>query len=92
MVFFEVDIGSGVRDFRIFIFVDDIKMELEELKVVWIDGDRLDIIVCVIDIFNQILDENIMVFCDVILLIIENFWLIKEDRFNISVYSFEDFV
>lgn len=77
MVFFEVDIGSGVRDFRIFIFVDDIKMELEELKVVWLDGDRLDIIVCVIDIFNKILNENIIVFCDVILLIIENFWLIK---------------
>lgn len=24
MVFYEVDIGSGVRDFRILIFVDDI--------------------------------------------------------------------
>lgn len=91
MVSFEVDTGSGARDFRTFISVDDIKMESEELKVVWIDGDRLDITVRAIDIFNQTLDENITVFRDATPPIIENLWLTKEDRLNISVHSLEDF-
>lgn len=91
MVSFEVDTGGGVRDFRTFTSVDDIKMESEELKVVWIDGDRLDITVRAIDIFNQTLDENLTVFRDATPPIIENLWLTKEDRLNISVHSLEDF-
>lgn len=91
MVSFEVDTGSGVGDFRTFTSVDDIKMESEELKVVWLDGDRLDIIVRAIDIFNKTLNENITVFRDATPPIIENLWLTKQDRLNISVHSLEDF-
>lgn len=91
MVSFEVDTGGGVRDSRTFTPVDDIKRESEELKVVWLDGDKLDITVSAIDIFNKTLDENITIFRDATPPVIENLWLTKEDRLNISVHSLEDF-
>lgn len=91
MVSFEVDTGGGIRDSRTFTPVDDIKRESEELKVVWLYGDRLDITVRAIDIFNKTLDENITIFRDATPPVIENLWLTKEDRLNISVHSLEDF-
>lgn len=45
MVSYEVDTGSGVRDFRTLTSVDDIQKQSEELRVVWLDGDRLDVTV-----------------------------------------------
>lgn len=62
------------------------------MNLVWFDGDRVDIIVWVVDIFDKILDEIVIIYKDVIFLVIENLWLIRGDRLNISVYSLEDFV
>lgn len=81
-----------VKDFRVFKLVWNIKDEFEYLNLVWFDGDRVDIIVWVVDIFDKILDEIVIIYKDVILLVIENLWLMWGDRLNISVYSVEDFV
>lgn len=91
MVSYEVDTGSGVRDFRTLTSVDDIQKQSEELRVVWLDGDRLDVTVRAVDIFNKTLDENVTVFRDATPPVIENLWLTKDDRLNISVHSLEDF-
>lgn len=58
----------------------------------WLDGDKVVIMVIVVDIFNKILNDILIVYKDVLLLVIENFWLIWGDRFNISVYRLEDFI
>lgn len=91
MVSYEVDTGSGERDFRTLTSVDDIQKQSEELRVVWLDGDRLDVTVRAVDIFNKTLDENVTVFRDATPPVIENLWLTKDDRLNISVHSLEDF-
>ena len=91
LVSFNVDTGSGVRDSRTLTSVDDIKEESDELSVNWIDGDRLDVTVRAVDIFNKILDENVTVFRDSTPPVIENLWLTKGDRLNISVHSLEEF-
>ena len=91
LVSFNVDTGSGVRDSRTFTSVDDIKKESDELSVNWIDGDRLDVTVRAVDIFNKTLDENVTVFRDSTPPVIENLWLTKGDRLNISVHSLEEF-
>lgn len=92
LVLYMVNDGLFVKDFRVFKLVWNIKDEFEYLNLVWFDGDRVDIIVWVVDIFDKILDEIVIIYKDVILLVIENLWLMWGDRLNISVYSVEDFV
>lgn len=58
----------------------------------WFDGDKVYIIVVVKDIFNKILNDMFIIYRDFIFFIIKNFWLIRGDRFNISVYRLEDFI
>lgn len=70
-----VNDGLFVKDFRVFKLVWNIKDEFEYLNLVWFDGDRVDIIVWVVDIFDKILDEIVIIYKDVILLVIENLWL-----------------
>lgn len=75
LVLYMVNDGLFVKDFRVFKLVWNIKDEFEYLNLVWFDGDRVDIIVWVVDIFDKILDEIVIIYKDVILLVIENLWL-----------------
>ena len=86
-----MDTGSGVRDSRTLTSVVDSKKETAELSVHWIDGGRLDVTVRAVDIFNKTFDENVTVFRDSTPPVIENLWLTKGDRLNISVHSLEEF-
>ena len=80
-----------MKDFRDFKSVQDIEEESEYLNLVWSDGDRADITVRAVDIFNKTLDETVTVYRDATPPIIENLWLTRGDRLNISVHSLEDF-
>lgn len=91
MISYIVDTGSSVRDFKIFTSVHNIQQESEELQIVWLDGDKLDVTVRAVDIFNKTLDENVTVFRDATPPIIENLWLTRGERLNITVHSLEDF-
>jgi hypothetical protein len=91
MVSYAVDDGTQLKDFRNFTSVQNIQDESEELKVIWSDGDKLDISVRAIDIFNKTLDDTVTVYRDATPPGIENLWLTRGDRVNISVHSLEDF-
>ena len=91
LVSFTVKDGNTTKDYRGFKSVLDIQEESEYLNLVWSDGDRADITVRAVDIFNKTLDETVTVYRDATPPIIENLWLTRGDRLNISVHSLEDF-
>lgn len=91
MVSYMVDDGKQLKDFRNFSSVPNIQDESEELKVIWSDGDKLDITVRAIDFFDKILDDTVTVYRDATPPEIEDLWLTRGDRYNISVHSLEDF-
>ncbi|XP_056015772.1 uncharacterized protein LOC125675332 [Ostrea edulis] len=88
--FFVYD-GSGVRDSRELTSVSDISKESESLTLDWSDGDKAVITVVAVDIFNKTLNDTLTVFRDATPPIIENLWLTRGDRLNISVHRLEDF-
>ncbi|KAJ8299760.1 hypothetical protein KUTeg_023820 [Tegillarca granosa] len=57
----------------------------------WEDGNKLDITVRAFDILNATTEDNITVYRDTTPPIIDNLWLTREDRVNISVHRIEDF-
>lgn len=65
--------------------------QAEYLNITWEDGYRLDITVKALDILNIYKDDIISVYKDVSPPVIQNLWLTKGDRVNISVHSTEDF-
>lgn len=88
---YTVNDGSSVKDFRAFKSVRNIKDESEYLNLVWSDGDRADITVRAVDIFDKTLDETVTIYKDATPPVIENLWLTRGGRLNISVHSVEDF-
>lgn len=86
-----VNDGSSVKDFRAFKSVRNIKDESEYLNLVWSDGDRADITVRAVDIFDKTLDDTVTIYKDATPPVIENLWLTRGNRLNISVHSVEDF-
>ncbi|XP_078322971.1 uncharacterized protein LOC111122905 [Crassostrea virginica] len=90
LVSYNVNDGRTVTDFRDFQSVQNIREE-EYLNLVWSDGDRADITVRAVDIFDKTLDDTVTVYRDATPPIIENLWLTRGDRLNISVHSLEDF-
>lgn len=91
LVSYTVNDGSSVKDSRAFKSVRNIKDESEYLNLVWSDGDRADITVRAVDIFDKTLDETVIIYKDATPPVIENLWLTRGDRLNISVHSVEDF-
>ncbi|VDI32878.1 Hypothetical predicted protein, partial [Mytilus galloprovincialis] len=65
--------------------------QAEYLNITWEDGYRLDITVKALDILDIYKDDIISVYKDVSPPVIQNLWLTKGDRVNISVHSMEDF-
>lgn len=91
LVSYMVNDGSSVKDFRAFKSVRNIKDESEYLNLVWSDGDRADITVRAVDIFDKTLDDTVTIYKDATPPVIENLWLTRGNRLNISVHSVEDF-
>ena len=91
LISYTVNDGRSVKDFRKFESVLDIQKQSEYLNLVWSDGDRADITVRAVDIFDKTLDDTVTVYRDATPPIIENLWLTRGDRLNISVHSLEDF-
>lgn len=61
------------------------------MNITWEDGYRLDITIKALDILDNYKDDIISVYKDVSSPVIQNLWLTKGDRVNISVHSMEDF-
>lgn len=83
--------GTSMKDNRTFESVRNIEDQSEYLNLVWSDGDRADITVRAVDIFDKTLDETVTIYKDATPPVIENLWLTRGDRLNISVHSLEDF-
>ncbi|CAC5370730.1 unnamed protein product [Mytilus coruscus] len=81
----------SLKDSRPFTSVSDINNQYDVLTLVWADGDRLTATVKAIDVLNKTNEETIKVYRDATPPIIENLWMTKGDRLNISVHSLEDF-
>ncbi|XP_076085327.1 uncharacterized protein LOC143056126 [Mytilus galloprovincialis] len=82
---------TSFKDSRPFTSVSDIENQFDVLTLNWTDGDRLTATVKAIDILDKTDQETIIVYRDTTPPIIENLWMTKGDRLNISVHSLEDF-
>ncbi|XP_052095904.1 uncharacterized protein LOC127731085 [Mytilus californianus] len=94
VVKFDVDYtvtGPDVTSFLEYKNVDDILQELEELEVIWEDGQRLDISVKATDIVWEYKEESITVYKDTSQPIIENLWLSRDSKEALYVHHIEDF-
>jgi hypothetical protein len=82
-----------LKDFRLFTSLpaSQLKDEFEMLTIDWSDGDMLNVTVQAYDIFGEYNEETIIVYRDATPPIIQNLWLTKGDRRNISVHSVADF-
>ena len=71
-------------------FVSNIE-QYKELSVPWKDGNKLEFTVYAIDIMGEQNSEKVTVYKDSSHPVVEDLWLTKGDRLNISVHSVEDF-
>ena len=91
MVGYSVYDGTGIRDSQPLTSVHDISTESETLTLDWSDGDKAILAVVAVDIFNKTLNDTLVVYRDATPPVIENLWLTRGDRLNISVHRLEDF-
>ena len=91
MVGYSVYDGTGIRDSQPLTSVHDISTESETLTLDWSDGDKAILTVVAVDIFNKTLNDTLVVYRDATTPVIENLWLTRGDRLNISVHRLEDF-
>lgn len=80
-----------LKDSRPLTSVSDIHNQYDILKVNWADGDRLTSTVRALDVLGKFNEDTIIIYRDVTPPVIENLWLTRGDRVNISVHSIEDF-
>nr|XP_034332757.1 uncharacterized protein LOC105327902 isoform X2 [Crassostrea gigas] len=83
--------GTGVKDHQPPTSVQDISTESEFLTLNWSDGDKAVITVIAVDIFNKTLNDTLTVYKDASPPVIENLWLTRGERLNVSVHRLEDF-
>ncbi|XP_061176007.1 uncharacterized protein LOC133184958 [Saccostrea echinata] len=88
---FNVYNESGLKDSRPLSSVSDISTESETVKMDWSDGDKAVITVVAVDILNKTLSDTLTIYRDSTPPIIENVWLTRGDRLNVSVHRLEDF-
>ncbi|XP_071123173.1 uncharacterized protein [Mytilus edulis] len=80
-----------LKDSRPLTSVSDIHNQYDILKVNWADGDRLTSTVRALDVLGKFNEDTIIIYRDVTPPVIENLWLTRGDRVNISVHRIEDF-
>ncbi|KAL3843248.1 hypothetical protein ACJMK2_021190, partial [Sinanodonta woodiana] len=71
--------------------IPDIHSESADLKEDMVDGKRLVIHVRAFDIMGTFSEDTVNVTIDTSPPVIENLWLTREDRVNISVSSLREF-
>ena len=57
-----------------------------------VDGDKLAITVTAIDSVGATAADVVVVYADMSPPVVENLWLTRGDRLNVSVHSMQDFV
>ncbi|XP_063415906.1 uncharacterized protein LOC134697555 [Mytilus trossulus] len=91
-VSFEVHSAPGtLKDSRALTSISQIKNQYDILTLNWADGDRLTSTVKAFDVLREYNEETIVIYRDATPPLLENLWLTKGDRLNISVHSLEDF-
>ncbi|KAK3099491.1 hypothetical protein FSP39_005250, partial [Pinctada imbricata] len=90
-VSYEIYDVNGMKSNRELTSISDVKDEHDVLTISWEDGDKLIVNVRAIDVFKKYNEENVTVYRDATPPVIEDLWLTKGDRLNISVHRIEDF-
>lgn len=90
-VAYNVTDTSGIVDSQDFTSVSSIKAQGNQLNLPWSDGNKLDVTVRAIDVLGKYLDESVTVYRDATPPLIEDLWLTRGDRLNVSVHRVEDF-
>ena len=80
-----------LADQQLFTSTSNVLDESGTIDVTWDDGNRLDITIRAFDILEKFTEDTITVYKDTSPPRIENLWLSRGDRINISVHSIEDF-
>lgn len=88
---FSVYDGQGLKDSQPLTSVQNISTESQILTMNWSDGDKAVVTVVAKDIFNKTLNDTLTIYRDSTPPIIENLWLTRGDRVNVSVHRLEDF-
>ena len=88
-VAYNVTFAQETRQYD-FIEVDNIYTESFTFAENVSDGMRMDILIRALDIFGSFADDVIKVKVDTSPLVIEQLWLTRGDRKNISVHNLED--
>jgi hypothetical protein len=91
MVGYTVYDWHGLKDSKPLSSVENILTESETLTLDWSDGDKAVITVVAVDIFNKTLNDTLAIYRDATPPVIENLWLTRGDRLNVSVHRLEDF-
>ncbi|XP_076117799.1 uncharacterized protein LOC143085385 [Mytilus galloprovincialis] len=82
---------STLKDSRALTSISKLKNQYDILTLNWADGDRLTSTVKAFDVLSEYNEETIVIYRDATPPLLENLWLTKGDRLNISVHSLEDF-
>ncbi|XP_078334035.1 uncharacterized protein LOC111124258 [Crassostrea virginica] len=90
-VAYNITDASGSVDSQDFTSVSDISKQGNRLNLPWTDGNKLDVTVRAIDVLGKYLDESVTVYRDATPPLIEDLWLTRGDRLNVSVHRIEDF-
>ena len=89
-VAYNITDASGSVDSQDFTSVPDISKQGNRLNLPWTDGNKLDVTVRAIDVLGKYLDDSVTVYRDATPPLIEDLWLTKGDRLNVSVHRIED--
>ena len=81
----------SLKDSRPLTSVADIYDQHDILTLNWADGDRLTTTIKALDVLGESNQDTIIVYRDATPPIIQNLWLTRDDRLNISVHRIEDF-
>lgn len=81
----------GAQDSQALKSVSDIHDQAQTLSVTWVDGNKLVATVKAIDVLGKTLEEEVTVYRDATPPVIEDLWLTRGDRLNVSVHRLEDF-
>lgn len=81
----------SLKDSRPLTSVADIYDQHDILTLNWADGDRLTTTIKALDVLGESNQDTIIVYRDATPPIIQNLWLTRDNRLNISVHRIEDF-
>jgi FlaG/FlaF family flagellin (archaellin) len=90
-VAYQVYNSSGLQDSRHLQSVSNIQHQADTLSISWQDGNKLTTTVRAIDVLDKTKEEAVTVYRDATPPVIEDLWLTRGDRLNVSVHRIEDF-